>query len=108
MNIHDSVIAGIRTGVAALVGLLVTWLVSQGIQLDESVKGTLTIALVAVVIALYNWLVVLLERKVSPWFGLLLGVPKTPAYAVETTSNTDSYPWHEVEPSEPEVPDYGE
>lgn len=77
---HDSMIAAIRTGVAALVGSLVAYLISQGLDLDESFAVNLTTAMTILAIAGYNYFVIILEKKVNPKFGYLLGVPKTPSY----------------------------
>lgn len=78
--LRDSLIAAIRTGVASLVGFIVAFLVAQGFELDESFQINLTTALTVGFTALYNWLVILLEKNVNPKFGLLLGVPRTPVY----------------------------
>ena len=81
--LRDSVIAAIRTGVAALVGLAIAFLISRGFELDDSVKVNLTTGLTVLATAGYNWLVILLEKHVHPYFGVLLGVPKTPSYSAE-------------------------
>lgn len=78
--LRDSLIALIRTGVAAIVGALITWLVSQGVEFPEDFATTLTAALFAFATALYNWLVILLQTKVHPAFGWLLGFAKAPSY----------------------------
>lgn len=77
---RDSVIAAIRTGVATVVGLLIAYLVSKGFDIDDSVKINLISALTVLFTAAYNWIVILLEKKVNPAFGVLLGIPKTPVY----------------------------
>lgn len=77
---HDSVIAAIRTGVASLVGFIVAYLVSRGLELDDSFALNLTTVLTVFFTAAYNWLVILLEKHVNPYFGVLLGIPKTPSY----------------------------
>ena len=77
---HDSFIAAIRTGVAAVVGIFITFLISKGFDIDTDTQTQLTAALVVIVTAAYNWLVIQLERHVNPYFGILLGVPKTPTY----------------------------
>ena len=77
---RDSIIAAIRTGVAALVGFVVAFLVAQGFDLDESFALNLTTVLTVFFTSLYNWLVILLEKKVNPKFGVLLGIPKSPVY----------------------------
>ena len=78
--LRDSFIAAIRTGVAALVGLTLGWLTAQGMDLPEEFAVNLTTTLMILFTALYNYLVILLERKVNPMFGVLLGVPKAPVY----------------------------
>lgn len=80
-NLYASAIAGIRTGVAALVGLLVAFLISQGLEIPEELQAQLIGVLVVLATAAYNAGVIWLERNVSPLFGLLLGIPRTPAYA---------------------------
>lgn len=78
--LRDSLIAAIRTGVAAAVGFVVTYLVSKGFELPDDLKANLNVVLLTFVIAGYNWGVILLEKHVHPYFGVLLGVPKTPSY----------------------------
>ena len=80
--LRDSVIAAVRTGVAAAVGIFITYLIKQGIEVDESLTSSLSLAITAIIIAVYNWAVILLETKVNPIFGILLGVPKSPSYDV--------------------------
>lgn len=77
---RDSIIAAIRTGIAALVGFIVAFLVTQGFELDENFALNLTTVLTVFFTSLYNWLVILLEKKVDPKFGVLLGIPKAPVY----------------------------
>ena len=77
---RDSIIAAIRTGVAGLVGILIAWLVNIGIAIPDDFQASLNVVIVAVIIAAYNLLVSFLERKVNPYFGVLLGVPKAPTY----------------------------
>ncbi len=77
---RDSIIAAIRTGVATLVGFVVAFLVSKGLDLNEEFAVNLTTVLTVFFTAAYNWLVILLEKRVNPMFGVLLGIPKAPAY----------------------------
>lgn len=80
--LHDSVIAAIRTGCAALVTLLIAWLGSTlGVHLPDGTSDQLAGALLIVAIALYNLAVIWLSAHVSPLFGYLLGIPKQPTYA---------------------------
>lgn len=78
--LHNSIIAAIRTGVATLVGLFIAYLVSLGFELDASVEVNLISGLTVLFTAAYNYIVILLEKHVHPYFGVLLGVPKTPTY----------------------------
>jgi hypothetical protein len=78
--VNQAVISLIRTICPIIAGALITWLVRQGIRVDASVSQPLTEALVAVFSAAYYALARLLETKVAPGFGWMLGVPKTPAY----------------------------
>ena len=78
---HDAVIALIRTFVPTLVGLIVAFLVAQGVTLDPELESALTAGLLALAVAGYYALVTLLERKVHPAFGWLLGVAKAPGYS---------------------------
>lgn len=78
--LRDLLIAAIRTGVAAVVGFVITYLLGLGVEVPDDFRATLTVVVFGLVVAGYNALVGLLERKVSPLFGVLLGVPKAPTY----------------------------
>lgn len=78
--LYNVIISGIRTGVAALVGLLITWLINKGIDLGDDFAVSLNIGIFAAVTAGYNALVNWLATRWNKWFGVLLGVPKTPEY----------------------------
>jgi len=77
---RDSIIAAIRTGVASLVGIAIAWLVNLGVEVPDDFQTSLNAVLLAAIILGYNLVVSLLERRVSPLFGLMLGIPKAPAY----------------------------
>ena len=77
---HDMMIALIRTFVPAAIGSAIAWGIDQGIAIPEDTQTQLTAALVTVCITVYYALVTLLERKVNPAFGWLLGAPKAPTY----------------------------
>lgn len=84
--LRDSIIAAVRTGIAALIGLLIAWLVGLGVDVGD-LEATLNVAMFGLFTALYNVVVSLLERNVHPMFGVLLGIPKAPAYgSVGTTT----------------------
>lgn len=89
---RDSIIAAIRTGVAVIVTFLVTKLLGFGVELDPEVALSLNVALFGLFVAAYNFLVGFLERKVNPYFGVLLGIPKAPAYG---TVGTQTPPPHD-------------
>ena len=69
----------IRTFVPVVVGSLIAWLLDLGVTVDEGTVDALSLALVGLITAAYYFIVTLLERKVHPYFGVLLGVPKAPA-----------------------------
>lgn len=89
---RDSIIAAIRTAVAALIGTVITFLLAQGFELPEEFKANFTMVVLVLVIGGYNWLVAFLERKVHPYFGILLGIPKAPAYGTVGTSTPPASP----------------
>lgn len=78
--LRDATIAAIRTGVAGAVSLAIAWLVGLGIEVPDGFAEGLVVVAFGLVLAGYNLAVSLLERKVHPWFGVLLGVPKAPTY----------------------------
>lgn len=78
--LRDTIIAAIRTGVAAAVGLAIAWLVGLGVAVPDGFTQGLVVVTFGLVVAGYNAAVGLLERRVSPAFGVLLGVPRAPAY----------------------------
>lgn len=69
----------IRTHVPILVGTLISWLATKGLELDESTAAGLIAALTGALISVYYIVVRTLERK-FPRVGVLLGVPTTPEY----------------------------
>lgn len=80
-SLKNSAIAAIRTGAAALAASLITWAVSHGITVPENFDGAVTVFLFSTGVAGYNLAVNFLEKKVHPWFGALLIIPKSPEYA---------------------------
>ncbi|MET4780795.1 hypothetical protein [Glaciihabitans sp. UYNi722] len=71
----------VRTFVPIIVGAVVAFLVSAGINLDGQFEVLLTTLLTGVFTAIYYLLVRIFEVYVSPKFGWLLGLAKPPAYA---------------------------
>jgi len=78
--LRDLIIAAIRTGTAAAVGFAIAYLIGLGVEVPADFESTLTVVVFGLVVAGYNAAVGLLERRVHPLFGVLLGVPKAPAY----------------------------
>lgn len=77
----------IRTAVPSLVGFALSWLAIRGFDLNPDTQEALVTSLTTLMIAAYYALVTLLERKVNPAFGWLLGVAKAPTY--DATSKLD-------------------
>jgi hypothetical protein len=82
MNLGDNVISLIRTYVPMAVGFALSLFVSHGLNVDPSLKITLTALITSGLSAAWYTLVRLLE-SMWPGFGWLLGVAKTPAYGTE-------------------------
>jgi len=74
--LNDYVISLIRTWVPMLVGLLATWLLTLGIEIDSM---AIELALVSLFSGAYYALIRWLEGK-FPWIGILLGAKRTPTY----------------------------
>jgi hypothetical protein len=80
MNISDFVTSWIRTAVPAAVGFAITWLAGAlNVVVDGNTANGVIGFCVLVVTGVYYLLVRALEARV-PAFGVLLGVPKQPAY----------------------------
>jgi len=69
----------IRTVVPIVVGALVTWLVTLGVQIDAETQTGLIVGLTGLLTAVYYTVVRLLEKK-WPKLGILLGKATTPDY----------------------------
>lgn len=90
---RDSVIAAIRTAVAAIITWVIAWVLSINVAIDPSTSHVLNILLFGLAMAGYNFVVGFLERRVNPLFGILLGIPKAPAYGkVGTVTVSDPTP----------------
>lgn len=68
-----------RTYSPIIIGALVTWLITLGIELDLETQAGLVIALTGVIQAVYYAIVRLIEEK-HPKIGVLLGKAITPEY----------------------------
>lgn len=77
MTVYDYLCSLWRTVVPALVGLVATALAHVYVDIDE--QG-LTMFLVTAFTTVYYGLFRLLEARVSPQFGWLLGLARPPAY----------------------------
>ena len=73
---NDYVIAHIRTYVPVLVGIVATWLISLGVDVDTA---QLAVAITSLATALWYALVRLVAQK-WPQVGWLLGYQKAPVY----------------------------
>lgn len=79
---NDVILSLIRTYTPIVVGSLISWLITLGVELDPSVEAGLVTALTALLIAVYYTIARLLEKK-WPAFSVLLGSKKMPAEYTE-------------------------
>lgn len=89
--LSDSLIALIRTGVPAIVGTVIAFLIDKGVNISDDQVTALSAALIPVCISLYYALATYLERNVNPAFGWLLGNPKAPTYDSGEVTNDEGY-----------------
>ena len=83
---NDAVVAQIRTTVPAVVGVLLAYLAAHfNIVIDENAANGLILFVGALLTAVYYLIAQIAERKVGPWFGILLGFARTPVYQQEET-----------------------
>ncbi len=75
--LYDSLV---RTLVPIIVGAVLGWFVSNNIALDPEFELSLTVAITGAFQGVYYVAVRLFETYVSPRFGWLLGLAKTPKY----------------------------
>lgn len=73
---NDTIVSLIRTWIPIAVGFVVVQLAGWGIEADASVLNQ---AIIPIVSGAYYAVARALE-KVHPFFGWLLGAPKTPTY----------------------------
>lgn len=76
---NDFVTSLIRTWTPMLVGAVVSWLATRGVNLDPEAAAGLAAFIAGLFSALYYLLVRLIERK-YPEAGVLLGSTKKPNY----------------------------
>lgn len=84
--LKNYLISAIRTFVPWLVGLVTSWLATQGITLDDNTLGILTLVLQGVFGVLYYLLVRGLEY-LNYRFGWLLGYARMPVYTVSAMAS---------------------
>jgi hypothetical protein len=71
----------IRTWVPLLVGAVLTWLAREyDLVIDEDTTMSTITAATGIVTGVYYAIVRLLEEKVAPGYGWLLGAAKKPVY----------------------------
>ncbi|MDQ0726796.1 hypothetical protein [Microbacterium sp. W4I20] len=70
----------VRTFVPIVVGAVIGGFVTAGIELDAGFEPALIVAVTAAFQGVYYLVVRLFEKYVSPKFGWLLGLAKTPEY----------------------------
>lgn len=76
---NDVITSAIRTYTPILVGGLISWLLSLGVEVDPQSQAGLVIFLTGLLQALY-WTVVRLLEKKWPALGVLLGKAEQPTY----------------------------
>lgn len=90
MKLNDQIVAGIRTFVPWIVGVLISQLAMQGVDVDGILKslssigitvdvGSIVVTLTGIVTAAYYALAKWAEAK-WPKVGWLLGYPASPTY----------------------------
>ena len=74
------IIGTIRTFVPTVVGIALTFLFDKwGLDLAQY-SDQITLLVTGFVVSAYYILATTLERKVNPFFGWLLGIPRPPEY----------------------------
>jgi hypothetical protein len=80
MKLNDTLIGLIRTWVPIAVGAAISWLATNGLELDKETQAATIVAATGAIQALYYTVVRLLENQ-FPQIGWLLGSAKTPSYS---------------------------
>jgi hypothetical protein len=84
--LKNYLISAIRTFVPFLVGLIVSWLATQGVTLDDNTLGIITLVLEGVFGMVYYLLVRWLEH-LNYRFGWLLGYARMPVYTIPAAAS---------------------
>ncbi len=79
MKLNDTFTGLIRTWVPIAVGAAISWLATNGLELDEETRTATVVAATGAIQALYYTADRLLENK-FPAIGWLLGSAKAPTY----------------------------
>lgn len=75
----------VRTVTPAIVGFVVSWFTSRGIEVDPELQTNIALVIALIATAVYYVVVRLLETYVTPKLGWLLGFAKAPAaYTAES------------------------
>lgn len=77
---NNFVTSQIRTIVPIIVGALVSWLITLGIELDADSQTGLVVFLTGLLQAVYYFIARLLEKKYPSIGGFLLGSQSKPVY----------------------------
>lgn len=85
--LFDSIV---RTLTPIIVGAVIGWAVTAGINLDPQFEGALTLVITGAFQGVYYVAVRLLEQYVAPKFGWLLGVPRQPVYVAPVSPDVHS------------------
>lgn len=80
MKLNDTLTGLIRTWVPIAVGAALSWLATNGLELDKETQTAAIVATTGAIQALYYTIIRLLESK-FPQVGWLLGSAKTPSYS---------------------------
>lgn len=83
----------VRTVTPIIVGMVLGWIATLGITLDEQFEPALTLVIGGAFAAIYHIAVRLLETYVTPKFGWLLGLAKQPDYfkRVKVTDGDETF-----------------
>jgi membrane protein DedA with SNARE-associated domain len=86
-SIKNFFIGIIRTATPILAGIVLTFLTNVGLDLPEEIKQELSFIIFGLMSLAYYAASAALEKWVAPWFGWLLGIPRTPEYQKTLTDN---------------------
>ena len=85
--VNNFVISQIRTYVPILVGALIAWLATMGLNLDTDTQSGLVIFLTGALQALYYFVARVIERRWPQSGSFLLGSSAKPVYTTDTTQS---------------------